>query len=363
MAITNTDFQNVALAISSYAQERWTEEQRINSTGMVTGSADIDTTRESFTGQMRWYKPLDANVNIASLSNAADGTYTEISTDIANYIKSTRTIGSKQVNLQRIISQQDGLAYFAQNFAKARAQDEHAAVLATLKGVAASEAATGAGITTFDTLPSGSIGAFIDVNAAGAFGAAATGESDERKLIDSDALGAARGERLFRAMGMFFKDYEPDYVYMITSPEMMAELRAANLVDEDRVVDGNLTFQTIFGGKFRLIMTRAAQGNLAASANVNDQSNKTTFLVKPGAVAFKEIPMPMATEVDRDAAAYAGGGSTDIWYRYGFVTHPLGYDWAGATNTFASNTTLGAAASWERKVDPLNLGILPIFHS
>jgi len=363
MAITNTNFQNVALAISSYAQERWTEEKRINSTGMVTGSADIDTSRESFTGQMRWYKPLDATVNIASLSNAADGSYTEISTDIANYIKSARTIGSKQVNLQRIISQQDGLAYFARSFAESRAQDEHAAVLAALKGVAAAEAAVGAGIVGFDTVPDGSTGAFVDINADGAFGAAATGAGDARKLIDAGSMGAARGERLFRALGMFFKDYEPEYVYMVSSPEIMADLRAANLVDEDRIQDGNMTFQTIFGGKFRLLMTRAAQGDQSGSANVNDESNKTTFLVKPNSIAFAEIPMPVATEVDRDAAAYAGGGSTDIWYRYGFVAHPLGYDWSGATNVFASNTTLAAAASWDRKVDPLNLGILPIFHS
>jgi len=85
--------------------------------------------------------------------------------------------------------------------------------------------------------------------------------------------------------------------------------------------------------------------------------------VKPGSVAFREIPMPVATEIDRNPAAYAGGGSTNIWYRYGFITHPMGYDWVGATNTFATNTTLGAAASWTRTMDPLNLGILPILHA
>ena len=41
----------------------------------------------------------------------------------------------------------------------------------------------------------------------------------------------------------------------------------------------------------------------------------------------------------------------------------LGYDWVGATNDFASNAALASAASWERKVDPLNLGILPVLHA
>lgn len=363
MAITNTNFQNVAVAISAYAQERWTEEQRINSTGIVTGSMEVDPSGEGFTGQMRWYKPLDATVNTASLTNSAAGSYTSISTDISNYIKNARTIGAEQVNLQRIISQQDGLAFFAQNFAKSRAQDEHTAILNTLKGVAAHEAGLGAGVVDFDTVPDNDTGAFVDVNALGAFGAAATGSGDARKLVDSSNVAAAQGERIFRAMGMFWKDYEPEYVYMVTSPETMADLRAANLIDQDRVMDGNINFQTIFGGKFRLLLTRAAQGNLSASANVNAVSTKTTFLVKPGSVAFREIPMPVATEVDRNAASYAGGGSTNIWYRYGFIAHPVGYDWAGSTSGFATNTTLGAAASWDRKVDPLNLGILPIFHA
>jgi hypothetical protein len=47
-------------------------------------------------------------------------------------------------------------------------------------------------------------------------------------LFDSTATGAARGERLFKALGMGFKDYEPDFMYLVTSPEVMAEMRAAN---------------------------------------------------------------------------------------------------------------------------------------
>lgn len=362
MPITNTDFQNVAIAISAYAQERFVEAKRINSTGIISTAAEIDTTGEGFTGQLRWYKPLSATVNIASLSSAANGTYSNIATDIANYIKSARTMGAEQVNLQKIISQQDGLAFFAQNFANSRAQDEHNAVLSVLKGVAAKEAAIGAGIVDFDTVPDGDTGMFVDLNAAGAFGAAVALAANTRKLVDASAAGASRGERIFRAMGMAFKDYEPEYLYLITSPESMADFRAANLVDQTKIMDGNLEFETLFGGKFRLVLTSASQGNLGAGANVNDFSTKTTFLVKPGAISFKEISMPVPTEVERNAASFAGGGSTNIWYRYGFVAHPAGYDWVGATNAFASNTALATATSWSRKMDPLNLGILPILH-
>lgn len=363
MVVSVSNYQPVEIAISAYAQERWTEEKQINSTGMVTTNADITPAGENFFGQLRWYKPISATYNQPSVSDSTPGNYTDLSTEIANYIKSTRSIGMQQVNIQQMITKQDGLAWFANHYAKARAQNEHDAVLSTLKGVAASEAAIGTGVADFDDTPSNSVGAFVDVNAAGAFGAAASGSSDARKLIDASEVGAARGERLFRAMGMFWQDYEPEYVYMITPPEQLAEFRAANLVDEDRITDGNISFQTLFGGKFRILLTRAAQGNLAASPNVNDQSTKTTFLVKPGAVVFQEIPVPQPVEIFRNAPAYGGSGTTEMWYRYGFISHPLGYNWAGATNTFATNANLGTGSNWTRKVDPLNLGILPVFHA
>jgi len=144
----------------------------------------------------------------------------------------------------------------------------------------------------------------------------------------------------------------------------MAEMRAANLVDEDRIKDGNLEFSTVFGGKFRLVMTRANQMIAgAASGDLNAQSAKCTYIIKPGSVAATAINMPTPVEVDRAAASYLGGGSTNVWYRWGYINHPMGYDWAGGTGAFASNANLADAASYTRKMASLNLGILPIFHA
>jgi len=138
-------FNNVALAISAYSDELYTGARKINSTGIVGSDARLDTTGESFIGQMRWYKPLNPNINIASLSNSAVGQFTDISTEIADYIKSARTFGAQQVNLQSLISRQDGLLKIARDFSEVRAQDEHNAVFSILKGVAISEALLGAG--------------------------------------------------------------------------------------------------------------------------------------------------------------------------------------------------------------------------
>jgi len=375
MAITNTDFQNIALAISAYSDEAYSTAKKLNSTGITASDQRIDTSGESFIGQFRWYKPLAATVNVASLNTATDGTYTSVTTDVADFVKTVRTFGAEQVNMQEVISKADGLAKIARDFAEVRAQDEHDALLSVIKGIALSEVTLGnasdtgtagnGGIIAFDTdADVAATGFFCDVNAAGLHGAAATGAGDQRKLFDSSAAGAARGERLFRSIGAAFKDHEPDFMYLVCSPEVIAELRAANLVDETKVVDGNLEFNTIFAGKFRLIMTRAnGMVTMANTGDLNARSTKVAYVIKPGSVAAANIGLPTPVEVDRNAASYTGGGSTNVWYRWGYVMHPMGYDWAGSTTAFATNATLAASASYARKMDSLNLGILPIFHS
>jgi len=372
MPITNTDFQNIALAISAYGDEAYTNAKKLNGTGIVASDQRIDLSGESFIGQFRWYKPLSSTVNVASLSSATDGTYTNITTDVADFVKTVRTFGAEQVNMHETVTKQDGLAKIARDFAEVRAQDEHDALLSVMKGVALHEVTLGdlggsgnGGIISFDTdADASATGFFCDINALGLHGAAATGASDERKLFDSTATGAARGERLFRSIGAAFKDYEPDFMYLVTSPEVMAEMRAANLVDETSVTEGNLEFQTIFGGKFRLVMTRANQMvSGAATGDLNAQSDKCSFVIKPGSIASAAMPISTPVEVDRAAASYAGGGSTNVWYRWGYAMHPMGYDWAGGTTAFATNASYAAAASYARKMDALNLGILPIFHS
>ena len=364
MVITASDFQNIELAIAAYVDEMYTREKRLTDTGIVTSDPRISADGESYIGQLRTYNTITPTFNTPSLSTATDGSFTDISTKVSTYIKGARSIGFDQVNLQQLVSQQDGFQKIARDMAELKAQDRQAVLRNILQGVAAYEAGVGAGgIANFSDVDTAANGFFVDINADGEFGAAATIQADERKLIDTSAAGAARGTRLFTAVGMAFGDYEPDYMYLVTSPEMMAELRAANLVDETVVTEGNIEFQTIFGGKFRLLLTRMATGDRSGDANVNLRSVKTTFVVKPGAIVWKEIPVPNPVEIDRDASTYFGGGNTELWHRWAHIMHPAGYSWAGATNAFAAATDYNAAAAWSRDADPLNLPILPIFHA
>ncbi len=378
-------------AISAYADEAYTNARKLSGTGIVGSNPNIDTSTETFVGQVRWFKPMNSVVNVASLTNPAPGTKSNYASDFLNYVKTVRTHGAEKVNMQSVVTQQDGLAKIGRDFAETRGQDEHDAILAVLKGVAISEALYGAGAgsgsaglggQTFENDPTDKrYGFYVDLGAAKPVAAASAA-----------VQGAARAESFLNAFGMAYKDYEPEYAYLVTSPEVMASLRSANLVDEDKVTDGTVEFSTIFNGKFRLIQTRATQGfspaqltKLNTGAGVDIVGTKTSFIVLPGALAMEGLAVPDQVEITRDGNAYNGGGMTSIWYRWGYVLAPAGYNWNGSQEKFptnaeymsvveggaakaltdvASGTLADTTGTWTRKsASALSLGILPVFHS
>jgi hypothetical protein len=376
-------------ALSAYSDEAYTNAKKLSGTGIVGSNPDIDPSTETFIGQVRWHKPMNPVINVASLTDSTAGAKTNYSSDYLRYVKSVRTHGAEKVNMQKVVTQVDGLAKLGRDFGETRAQDEHNALLAILKGVAIAEAlngaATGSGSTglggqTFANDPSDKkYGFYVDLGAA-------------KNVVDATATvqGAARAEGFLRAFGMAYKDYEPEYAYLVTSPETMASLRSANLVDQTKVTDGAIEFSTIFEGKFRLISSRAVTSLTGAEltmlntgAGVDIVGTKTSFIVLPGAIAFHPLDVPDETEITRDGNAYKGGGLTSVWHRWGYVMAPAGYDWIGSEDDFASDTTYqsivesstvkaltavttiaNAKGTWNRKASSaLSLGILPIFHS
>jgi hypothetical protein len=376
--------------ISAYSDEAYTNAKKLSGTGIVGSNPNIDTSTETFIGQVRWFKPLNPTINTASLTDDTDGTKTSYSSDYLTYVKTVRTHGAEKVNMQQVVTQQDGLAKIGRDFGETRAQDEHNAVLAVLKGVMISEALNGAaagtgqaglGGQTFENDPTEKrYGFYVDLGAS-------------KAIVDASASvqGAARAEGFLQAFGMAYKDYEPDYAYLVVSPATLASLRSANLVDQDRVKDGNVEFNTIFDGKFRLIVTRASQGlssaeltKLNTGAGVDIVGTKTSFIVLPGAIAMENLAVPDATEIARNADAYQGGGTTTIWHRWGYVAAPAGYNWKGNAEAFPSDadymkavvsgtptvltdvadTLANTVGTFERKASSaLSLGVLPVFHS
>ncbi|RLA35638.1 MAG: hypothetical protein DRQ64_10615, partial [Gammaproteobacteria bacterium] len=162
-------------AISAYSDEAYTNAKKLSGTGIVGGNPLIDTNTETYSGTMRWHKPLNAVINVASLTDNTDGSLTSTDTDMLSYIKTVRTHGSEKVNMQEVVTQIDGLAKIGRDFGETKAQDEHNGILAVLRGVALAEAingagagsgATGLGGQTFDNDPTDEkYGFYVDLGA------------------------------------------------------------------------------------------------------------------------------------------------------------------------------------------------------
>jgi hypothetical protein len=383
-------------SIGAYADEAYTAAKKLSGTGIVSSNDMIDTSTETYVGQLRWNKPLTQVINIASLTDATDGTPSNYSQDYLTYVKTVRTGGATKVNLQKVVTQEDSLAKFGRDFAELRGQDEHNAILAVLRGVAISEALYGAGKASGANGLGGQ--SFVDASATDNKYGFYVDLGSAKNVVDATATiqGAARAEGFLQAFGKAYKDYEPEFAYLITSPETVASLRSANLVDQDRVQDGNINLQTIFNGKFRLIQTRATQSlstaelaKLNTGSGVDIVGTKTSFIVLPGAIAMRPLMIDEPVEIQRQAAKYKGGGTTEIWHRWGYVAHPAGYSWVGNDNAFTADADYmkvienaayvgltdatdglitGSPAYvqgvWKRKTSSaLSLGILPVFHS
>jgi len=376
-------------AIGVYSDEAYTSAQKLSGTDIVAANPDIDVVGETYSGQLRWRKPITQVVNTASLTDATNGSLSSFATGYLEYIKTARTHGAEKVNLKTLVTQDDELQKFSRDLAETQAQDEHNGILSVLKGVAISEVLNGAGQAaggtglggqTFTNDPTDSkYGFYVDL-----------GNNPLVSASTAANMGAARAESFLQAFGMAYKDFEPDWAYLVTSPEVYASLRSANLVDQDRVQDGNIEFNTIFQGKFRLLQTRANQGlSTAQLTKVNSGSGvdivgtKTSFIVLPGAVAMEHLSIENDVEIERSAASYQGGGTTQIWYRWGYVLHPAHYTWMGSKDKFVSdaeyayavestvakattdvtNGLVATTGSWVRKCSSaLSLGILPVFH-
>ena len=131
-------------AISAYSDEAYTTARKLSGTGIVSGNPLIDTNTETFIGQVRWFKPLNPTINVASLTDSTAGTGTTYSSDYMTYVKTVRTHGATKVNMQQVVTQVDGLAKIGRDFGETRSQDEHNAILAILRGVAMAEVLNGA---------------------------------------------------------------------------------------------------------------------------------------------------------------------------------------------------------------------------
>jgi hypothetical protein len=394
MAISSSAFGTLNKAISAYSDEMYTRAKKIVSTQLVGMDANINANGEDFIGQVRFYKPLggysvggsnstpdvtganNAVVNVASQDENYGGT-TNIATEVQTYIKTVRTHGANEYLVQSVISGQDGMSKIARDFAETRAEDEDQALRSCLAGVMNTELKT-ANDKSGSTYSARFAGNAVDADASKSFGYVAassdtigTGSSLE-KLVDLSASAPGqRVEHIIRAMGAW-SDYTPDFVYLVVSPEVYLDIKVANLVDDERVTDGNISFETLLGGVIRVIVSRNFGQGLGTVTHASISGStaigtiKVSYMMLPGSLFMHNVSVPNPVAIDRNEGVGSGSGRTTAWYRWGYVMHARGYSFIGTQTAFATNAAYAgtvAAPAWDRKSDLLNLGILPIFHA
>ena len=138
-SFTSSGFQfALQSALSAYSDEMYTNAKKLSGTAIVGTNAQIDPGTETFIGQTRFFKPYGTQaVNVAEVSGSGEGTAPtrqEYQSEFLTYVKTVRTHGAREINVQRVVSQMDGLAKIARDFGEVRAQDEHDSIMAVLKG-------------------------------------------------------------------------------------------------------------------------------------------------------------------------------------------------------------------------------------
>lgn len=359
--ITSADFDNTARAISAYTDAARADSALLTSTALVTSDARINDSGEGYTGTVRWLNYTDPTTNFKQTQSATDvninlldaGNQTEV------YIKNVDHIAAQEANLQRVISKVDGLAFLSRQFAEVRARREDANLKSIIKAV---------GDLTFNVTPGASdaaqtVGGSVDVG----YYTGSTAADTYRPLFEN-STGAAQSrsaffDTLFNAMNAVKGDQEDPFYYMVINSGDYNVLRKENVLDTNLVQDGNYQFNTILGGKIRLIVIGSSDSGLTGDDVAAITNLKVTYLVKAGAIAYAQVPQLNPTAIQREELQGNGSGVVTIVNRWGNIMHPMGYSWAGAANAFPSNATLGTAASWTLTAANVNqTGIFPIYH-
>ena len=369
MVIQSTNFQNISRAISGYSDEAYTNAKKLSTTPLFSNDARISASEEDFYGTVRYYKPLNPVINIAT-QTSTEGSKTDISTDVAEYIKTYRTHGADQYLVQQVISGQDGLAKIGRDFGETRAQDEDDAVRSVLRGIAVAEANVGASAVSANVsltnYTGSSVGLFKSLGTDGLLGTGTTASAKLKPLIS--------------LMARAFSDYEAPQYWLFIDPETYIDLRAENLVDDNgpALTNGEVGFETMLSGKIRLFVTRSfgedvalstfgstatIRARVAGATAAASDTVRIAYLTLPGVFHMAPAPVVNPVAIDRDESVGTGSGLTEVWYRWSYILHPRGYSWGGSKTAFASNTHYAAASAWSRKADILNLGIVPVFHN
>ena len=349
--IQSTDFNNIAKAISAYTQAERADANLLVSTALVGADARITDAGENYTGTLRWLDFSDPSTSYKQDETVGNTNINLM--DVANksavYIKNIDHVAAQEMSIQKLISKVDGLAYLGSQFAAVRARKEDLQLRSILNGV--SDKIWGS--TTVGTNTTAGL-----VNTFGFYTGSTA--SVANPLFSNETNANKRSsffDVLFDALTAIKGEFEESFYYLVIDTATYNTMRKQNVLDVAPVVDGNFNFNTILGGKLRLIVN-----NSVLTANISS-GIKVSYLAKPAAFHYSEVAQVNPTAVERNELAGNGGGAVTILSRWGNIMHPKGFSWTGTATAYPANSALASAANWTVHATNVNqIGLFPIFH-
>ena len=367
--VISSNFNNIARAISAYADAARADASLLLSTALVGSDSRITDAGENYTGTIRWLTYTDGGLTAKPSSVDTDGSGEAISEFMgagnleAVYIKNVDVVAAKENSVQSLISKVDGLSYLGSKFGAVRARREDANLRNILEGVGLD--ILGSNVTKLTAAGTTAAGR-LATSGAGLFGyvteqtATTSTDASWAPLFANETSASIRSsffDGLLDAMTAVSGEFEDSFYYLVVSPTIFNILRKQNVLDVNPVQDGNLNVNTLLGGKIRLIIT----GNSIGSTGISGLN--VSFLVKASAVHYSNVSVNNPTAIDTNPTFNRGFGEVTIVSRWGNIIHPMGYTFAGTATAFPTNTVLSTAASWTVVATNVNqTGIFPIFH-
>lgn len=295
-----------------------TEKSALLKSGIMarSGEASRIALAEGKDGTMRFWNDLTGDASIPSDDPAIKLVAGNANQGSLKAGKLFRVKGWSTMDISASFTGTDPALYIATRQADYWVREDQKALIATLNGVFADNAANNAGDMIWN----------IATDAVGAPAAA-------EKISAAAILGAKQ------TMG----DAADKLTTLVMHSAVYTELQRQSLIAFIPNDKANIGFGSYLGYSVLI------DDNCPAIMGVN-RITYTTYLCGQGAIGYGEGRHKTPQEVVRDALAGNGGGEETLVSRRVFVMHPIGFNYVGASQVGvgATNAELALDANWSR---------------
>jgi hypothetical protein len=177
---------------------------------------------------------------------------------------------------------------------------------------------------------------------------AANDGGDMRKVVGTDAVGAATSAELISADNILdtaqtMGDSQEALALLMMHSVPFNRLKKLNLIDFIPDSRGEVNFATYLG-------KRVVVSDTCPAVAGSNRILYSTYLLGYNSIAYDEVPPPFPVETRREPLQGNGQGVDILVTRRQYVMHPHGFKWTSSSMAGSSptNAELATTANWDR---------------